>query len=192
LANELARNPGRGKDDEVLYGSGQHAPSKGFSGEGSHFPKETSTAEPTTSTTAGVGSSTATDEPVTSSTTGLGSSTTGHSTSTKEPLDSAYSTGAGSSTTGLSTSTPTSTNAPLGNSTAAQTGTSGQRLDENASVASIKSGVHGRGPTSDLTEYSAVSGEPNTNKALPQTPENGATTGTGAGVSSLPDRNINR
>ncbi len=67
----------------------------------------------------------------------------------------------------------------------------GEFPDDNASIASIKSGVHGSNPGSALTGSSATGGDSgaDVNKPLPHTPVSGGF-GSGGGLigSNLPDR----
>ncbi|KAI9721185.1 MAG: hypothetical protein M1812_002346 [Candelaria pacifica] len=69
----------------------------------------------------------------------------------------------------------------------------GEFPDDNASIASIKSGVHGSSPGSKLTGSPATGGDTglDVNKPLPHTPASGGI-GSGSGLtgSNLPDRSV--
>ncbi|KAI9810725.1 MAG: hypothetical protein M1827_006063 [Pycnora praestabilis] len=161
-------NPGKEKDDEVLYGSGQssdpvHSGTSGSTtGQGSHFgSSRTGGTDPSTSSS--------------------NADTTGQRYGTDAPIGS---TDTGNTTSGYGSGNTTKTSRSL---------MPGHQADDNASIASIKSGVHGSDPGSGLTGSSATGHDlaGDVNKPLPDTPATGAT-GAGSGLTgrTLADRSV--
>ncbi|KAI9753219.1 MAG: hypothetical protein M1835_001018, partial [Candelina submexicana] len=104
------------------------------------------------------------------------SSETGHHYGTDGPIGSSAS---GAATAGHSTGNASYTSPSL---------MPGEFPDDNASIASIKSGVHGSNPGSKLTDSSAIGSDTgvDVNKPLPHTPASGR----GVTGSNLPDRSV--